>query len=70
MSLPVFLDPEARTEFDERYDFYEGMQAGLGEAFADAVQAVLDRIAINPRMHQAVFGTVRRAVVKRFPYCV
>jgi plasmid stabilization system protein ParE len=38
--------------------------------FADAVQAVLDRIGRQPHAHQAVFGNVRRAVVRRFPYCV
>jgi len=37
LSLPVILDPEARAEFDEGYDYYEGRRAGLGESFADAV---------------------------------
>ncbi len=40
MSFPVVLDPEARAEFDEGYDFYESRRAGLGERFADAVQVV------------------------------
>jgi toxin ParE1/3/4 len=70
MSLPVVLDPEAQAEFDEGYDFYEGRKAGLGETFADAVQVVLDRISANPLIHQVVFGTVRRGVVKGFPYCL
>ena len=48
MSLPVVIDPEAQDEFDEAYDYYEGRRAGLGEAFADAVQVVLDRIGIMP----------------------
>jgi plasmid stabilization system protein ParE len=70
MSLPVELDPEARDEFDEGYDFYEQRPPGAGEAFADAVQSVLDRISIAPRAHQTVFGDVRRAVVRGFPWCV
>jgi plasmid stabilization system protein ParE len=70
MSLPVVLDPEAQAEFDEGYDFYEGRQAGLGETFADAVQVALNRISANPRIHQIVFDTVRRGVVKGFPYCI
>jgi len=37
LSLPIILDPEARDEFDEGYDFYEGRRAGLGEVFAAAV---------------------------------
>lgn len=70
MSIPVILDPEAREEFDEGYDFYESRRAGLGELFADAVQIVFDRIGTTPRLHQVVFGNVRRAVVSGYPYCV
>ncbi len=70
MSLPVVLDPEARDEFDDGYDFYQRQRLGKGEQFADAVQVVLDRIGRNPQLHQCVFGDVRRAVVRRFPYCV
>lgn len=70
MSLPVELDPEARTEFDDSYDFYERRQPGTGERFADAVQVVLDRIAVTPQAHQIVSRGVRRAVVRGFPFCV
>jgi plasmid stabilization system protein ParE len=69
VNLPVILRPEARAEFDEAYDWYEGQRAGLGEAFAEQVQRVFDRIAAMPRLHAAVFGDVRKAVVARFPYC-
>ncbi len=70
VSLAVILRPEARAEFDDAYDWYEGQRAGLGEALAVRVQLVLDRIAVMPRMHAAVFGDVRKAVVTRFLYCV
>ncbi len=70
MSLPIVFRPEARKEFDEAYDWYEGQRPGLGEAFAEQIQRVLDRIAATPRMHAAVLGDVRKAVVARFPYCI
>jgi plasmid stabilization system protein ParE len=70
MSLTVILDPEARAEFDDGYDYYEGERAGLGERFAGTVQVVLLRIGTTPRLHQTVFGDVRRAVVRGFAYCV
>ncbi|MFO0843139.1 MAG: type II toxin-antitoxin system RelE/ParE family toxin [Gemmataceae bacterium] len=70
MSLAIIFLDEARAEFDEAYDWYEGQRTGLGEAFADAVQPVLDRISAMPKMLAAVFGDVRKAVVQRFPYCV
>lgn len=68
--LPVILDPEARDEFNEGYDLYESRRAGLGESFADAVQVVLDRIAVMPQLYRIVFGDIRRAVVRGIPYCV
>ena len=70
MNLPVILDPEAKDEFDEAYDFYESRRDGLGELFANAVQVVLDRISYNPRMHGIVVRNVRRGVVRGYPYCV
>jgi plasmid stabilization system protein ParE len=70
VSLPILFRPEAREEFDEAYDWYEGQRPGLGEDFAEQVQRVLDRIVAMPQMHAVVLGEVRKAVVARFPYCV
>jgi plasmid stabilization system protein ParE len=70
MSLPVVLRDEAKLEFDEAFDFYEGRRPGLGVQFVDRVQAVFDRIAENPQLHALVLGDVRKAVVRRFPFCV
>jgi toxin ParE1/3/4 len=70
MSLPVVLRAEAEAEFDEAFDFYDGRRAGLGAEFTAEVQKVLDRIAANPLIHQEVFADIRKAVVRRFPYCV
>jgi plasmid stabilization system protein ParE len=70
MSLPVVLRAEAETEFDEAFDFYDGRQAGLGTDFAAEVQKVFDRLSANPLIHQVVFADIRKAVVKRFPYCI
>ena len=69
MNLPVVLRDEAQAEFDAAVDWYEA-RAGLGADLIAEVQAVFDRIAANPRVHQAVYQTVRRARVRRFPYLV
>lgn len=70
MNLPVVLRDEALAEFDEAFDHYEGLRAGLGVDFVTRVQRVFDRIAANPRMHAEVFADIRKAVVTRFPYSV
>ena len=70
MTLRVVLRVEAQDEFDHAFDWYEAQQPGLGADFADRVQETLDQIAINPHTHESVLEDVRRAVVRRFPYCV
>lgn len=70
MSKTLILSPEARAEFDSSYDFYESRQEGLGEAFADSVNAVFKRIEVSPQCHRCVVNDIRRAVVSKFPYCV
>jgi plasmid stabilization system protein ParE len=70
MTKRVVLRRAARAEFDEAGDWYERRQAGLGVAFATAVQEVFDRIAAQPQLHAIVLRDIRRAVVRGFPYCV
>lgn len=70
MSLPVVVRAEAEAEFDEAFDFYDTRQVGLGPAFAAAVQKVFDGIAAQPLMHAVEFADIRKAVVRRFPFCV
>lgn len=70
MSLPIVLRDEAIAEFDEAFDYYEAQRRGLGVAFVARVQDVFDRIAVMPQMHAVVFADIRKAVVRRFPYCV
>jgi plasmid stabilization system protein ParE len=69
MSQLVFLT-EARVEFDAAVDWYEERRAGLGARFALAVEAAVERIAKNPKMHAVVLEDARKAVVRGFPYCV
>ena len=70
MSLPVRLLPEAKAEFDAAADWYEQQRPGLGVDFIARVRVVLNRIGTHPRIHAAVYGDVRKAVVARFPYVV
>ena len=55
MRPPVRLLPEARAEFNEATEWYEQQQTGLGIKFVGRVREVLDRIAIDPQRHAAVY---------------
>lgn len=70
MSHSLVFRQQARREFDAAGDWYERERPGLGEAFLAEVEQVLRVIAINPAVFPAVFNGVRKAVVKRFPYCL
>ncbi len=70
MKLPVVFRDEAQCEFDEAFDWYDARRVGLGPAFVAAVEAVLDAVAAQPLVHATCFADIRKAVVRRFPYCV
>jgi plasmid stabilization system protein ParE len=70
MSLPLIFHPDVDEDVREARDFYESKQPGLGDDFVEAVEIVQARIAANPLLHQIIWQTVRRGLVRRFPYGV
>lgn len=70
MILPIVFRDEARREFDEAFDWYSRQRSVLGLVFEGAVQRTFELIAENPGSCAAVWGDIRRAVVRRFPYCI
>jgi toxin ParE1/3/4 len=70
VSLPLRLLPEAKSEFDDAADWYEGRKAGLGVEFIAEIRKTLTMIASLPRIHAVVHGKARKATVRRFPYIV
>lgn len=70
MSRAVCFHAAARVEFDEAADWYEARQTGLGTAFIGEIEHCLERAAEVPRSFQVIHQGLRRAVVRRFPYCV
>lgn len=70
MTRRVVLRAEARSEFDEAFDWYERQRPGLGTRFADEIEHILDQVADAPERYQRVDRDVRRAVVRHFPYVI
>lgn len=68
MSLPLVLRPEAEADVAAARQWYEQQGPGTGDAFVDALDELLDRIAAMPELYQVVLNGVRRAKVRRFPY--
>ncbi len=62
--------PEARSEFEEAIDYYEGREVGLGYDFAVEVHHAIQRIVDYPEGWAELEHGIRRCLVRRFPYGV
>ena len=60
--------PGVEDEIIDASQWYENKKEGLGLDFLLSVEAALFSIKRQPLSFQKVFRTVRRAVIKRFPY--
>lgn len=61
---------QAKADIREAARWYNSQRRGLGRAFVQQVDALLDRISLNPMQHPIVHREVRRAIPRRFPYGV
>jgi len=68
VSRELIIRPEAEAELGEAFEWYESRVQGLGAEFLLAIEATLASIARNPLQHPLVHMTVRRALLRRFPY--
>ena len=68
--IPIEVRPEAQAELHEAYAWYEEKQTGLGYQFLFAVDATMALIRRRPRGFPAVDGSVRKALLRRFPFAV
>jgi plasmid stabilization system protein ParE len=67
---PVIFTQPARAELIDAQDWYENEAHGLGRRFRAAVDAVVQRMSVNPRQFPVVYKNVRRALLRRFPYAL
>jgi len=65
---PVIFTRPARAELIDAEDWYENEAPGLGRGFRAAVDAAIERMSANPRQFPVVHKSIRRALLRRFPY--
>jgi plasmid stabilization system protein ParE len=66
----VRLRPEAEQDLVEAATWYEGNQPGLGRQFLDEANETLASIGEQPLAYTVVYRSLRRALLKRFPFAV
>lgn len=67
VKTPIFR-PAAAADVEDAYEWYEAQRRGLGEEFAEEVQATLRRVVDNPEQFRALHRQTHRALLHRFPY--
>ncbi len=70
MTVEVRLRPEAEQDLTEAARWYEEQRPGLGQEFLDEALATFSAIAERPLASTAVYGSLRRALLHRFPFGV
>jgi toxin ParE1/3/4 len=66
----VSFNPLAEQELNDAAQYYELESPGLGAAFLTEVQRCCDGIAEYPEAGHIVLGSIRRRLVRRFPYAI
>lgn len=59
---------EVLAEYIAAGQYYNGKVSGLGEAFADEIEAGIRAIVASPQTWGVVADDVRRFLIRRFPY--
>jgi plasmid stabilization system protein ParE len=60
----------AQLELNEAARYYESESPGLGQAFITAVERCTDEIVQYPEAGLVVRGSIRRRLIRRFPYAL
>jgi plasmid stabilization system protein ParE len=59
---------QAKADIRTAARWYDQQHPGLGRAFVEQIDALLERVRENPLQYQVVHSEVRRAIPRRFPY--
>ena len=68
--MRVTLQREARLDLEDAADWYERKAAGLGNEFLQEVESVFERITEFADSYPMIYRTIRRCVLRRFPFCI
>lgn len=70
MTLRILFRRAAKSEFEDAAARYNEQRPGLGEEFTIEIEQAVASAAAAPEHYPIVFGDIRRAVARRFPYCI
>ena len=68
MNHRIFVRSQAEADMAAAAIWYDQQNPGLGTEYLRAVDVCIASLARNPGMYTTVYRTVRRALLRRFPY--
>lgn len=68
--MQVSFNPLAERELNDAAQYYELESAGLGASFLAEAEHTCGRIIAHPEAAPVVLGTIRRRLLRRFPYAL
>ena len=66
----IHIQPDAYADIENAAGWYEERRGGLGIAFVLEFDAALFRVSENPEAYAQQFGSVRRVLMRRFPFAI
>ncbi len=70
MTHLLLLRPQARAELLEAHAWYDAERTGLGAEFLTEFRAAIALLRDMPKAFPLVHQSIRRLLLKRFPYAV
>jgi plasmid stabilization system protein ParE len=68
--MRIRISPEADAELTEAREWYSHHRDNLDLEFMQCIDEALSLVASNPRAFPLVYRSLRRVVVRRFPFAV
>ena len=66
----IRFSPEADAELTEAREWYSHQRKDLDLEFMECIDEALLRVVRNPQSFPVVYSTLRRVVVRRFPFAI
>jgi len=66
----LIIQPEAKEDIQESFDWYEAQKPGLGYEFLEKMDEALAEICANPLYYGSLNKNLRRYRIKRFPFLI
>ena len=68
--ISLLVEPRASLDIEETAMRYENQLTGLGTAFVLETDFAIERIQKSPKLYPCIYGTVRRILLRRFPFAM